>query len=330
MPLLCFFAFTSCGDDDHLKEDGPKIDRSEVSFDAVGGRGTIAVSDGGALTATADKDWCSVSVSGSTVTVTVAANPDMTGRTALVSIEAGGSTLAVPVTQAGVILAVDAGELVYTLAGGTKEVIVTKNNMPYTVEIPGDAGWAGYTVSGDTIRFTLAEAAMPRATGASIKAGNVTKNVVLSQQRGYADLLGDWTLQHSAGSFDVTLVQKVENSSYTMNGFVISGAVQSSIELRYNASNGRLVIPNLQYLGDYGIYVYMLLRGANYYAIEDAAQYEGTLDMTQSELTYRFADNGTWTVQAVTGLYLVGTYSDPTVSVATAFASYMDVVLVKK
>ena len=83
--LLCVFVF-SCSNDDDKETSSLQIVSSNVTFESAGGTGTIKVNAISEITATSNKDWCTVSVNGDIINVSVIENNDMSGRTAAVTI----------------------------------------------------------------------------------------------------------------------------------------------------------------------------------------------------------------------------------------------------
>ena len=82
--LLCVFVF-SCSNDDDKETSSLQIVSSNVTFESAGGTGTIKVNAISEITATSNKDWCTVSVNGDIINVSVIENNDMSGRTAAVT-----------------------------------------------------------------------------------------------------------------------------------------------------------------------------------------------------------------------------------------------------
>ena len=80
--LLCVFVF-SCSNDDDKETSSLQIVSSNVTFESAGGTGTIKVNAISEITATSNKDWCTVSVNGDIINVSVIENNDMSGRTAI-------------------------------------------------------------------------------------------------------------------------------------------------------------------------------------------------------------------------------------------------------
>jgi len=78
-----------------------KVLYTSVDFTEKGGTGVIVVETNAPLTAQSNADWCTVSVSDAQVNVLVAANNELTNRTATVTLTAGNKTEKVPITQEG-------------------------------------------------------------------------------------------------------------------------------------------------------------------------------------------------------------------------------------
>ena len=83
---------TSCGEDDatYTPVEPLEIVSNNVLFETAGGTGTITVKGSEALTASTAAQWLAVSVSGNTVTVTAQENPSLSGRSAQITLAAGG------------------------------------------------------------------------------------------------------------------------------------------------------------------------------------------------------------------------------------------------
>jgi hypothetical protein len=129
---------------------------AQLSFSAAGGAGFVRVSVAQGVEATTDQPaWCTASVNRDSVKVAIAANTGMSGRTALLTIIAGGKTFFVPVTQEGAILVTSESEVIFEGSGGRKTLAV-KNTVgkPYSVALRDSAGWLACEVKGDSLIFT--------------------------------------------------------------------------------------------------------------------------------------------------------------------------------
>ena len=83
---------------------GPALEilSKNVVFSPEGGSGTIVVNTGETLTASADRPWISVSVSGSTVTLTVDRNETIESRYSTISLKAGKAVAEITAQQFGI------------------------------------------------------------------------------------------------------------------------------------------------------------------------------------------------------------------------------------
>lgn len=86
-----------------LTQDGVtlSISSTELTFDKAGGTKTVTVTSNAAITASSSAtSWCTVSVSGSTLSVKVSANATVSNRAATITVTAAGMTRYITVNQA--------------------------------------------------------------------------------------------------------------------------------------------------------------------------------------------------------------------------------------
>ena len=305
LSLFCFFAFTSCNDDENITEPGPNIEKSNVTFDAVGGSGTIVVSAKGSPTASADKDWCSVvNISGKTVNISVPTNNDLQGRTALVSIKADGQTLTVPVTQTGVILALDNESLLFPRNESTKNVIVLKNSLPYNVT--SSESWLSYAIIGNTIEITAsASTLVKREANLTLTCGSVVKKIHITQSLVYQDFIGSYTFDFIRSS--VAISRNVTVSQKTVDRLLtVTGACPFPFDLTFSPANGTVSIypqaigtngANTVQLSVWNTVSGNLTWGTDYF-------YLGKVDESYDGLRIVFQDGGSWAGEKINAFIL--------------------------
>jgi hypothetical protein len=130
-----------------------EIEKSNVTFTAKGGVGTIEVAASALpFTATSDQPWCKASVSGSIITVEAEPNIDKSGRTALITVKSQDRINFVPVTQASVYLHLNNYETIIFLGnGGT-------GSFSYTCDVPVSVvledAWITSSISDNVITLT--------------------------------------------------------------------------------------------------------------------------------------------------------------------------------
>ncbi len=314
--ILISCLFIHACDDDPESAVELSVIKSDVNMPALGGEGTIEVSTNNSVSATSSEEWCTVSVSGSIVTVTVPSNEDILSRTALVTISSSGQTVSVPVTQASAIFSVDTQNLLIPKAGGNAQLIVTAN-LSFEVSVEDD--WLEYSVNDSMVTFTAAANtdALPRQATVTITCGKYSAQVFLNQIS-YSDLLGNWTLYYndgtSATSRTITLSEDVTDASFIMGN--LPGGYSATVLF----DEGNLILESGQSLGMYysTYYVYLCMWNGSTLTWDTSVQYEAPVNLSDGSFSYTFADNGSWTSYTVTGFLFYAFTSEPPSSSSAA------------
>jgi hypothetical protein len=162
--LLLLAAAASCTKEE--QEEPAALVEAQLTFSAAGGKGFVRISAAQGVEASTDQpSWSAASVSRDSVKVAIAANTGMSGRTALLTILAGGKTFFVPVTQEGAILTTSASEVLFEGSGGRKAIAV-KNTVgkPCSVTLRDSAGWLSCALKGDSLVFTASPSNVRKRT----------------------------------------------------------------------------------------------------------------------------------------------------------------------
>ena len=135
--LAGVISFTSCSDDDptYTAPAELSLKSADAFFEAAGGTGSIVVNSAESITATSNAEWLKAAVNGNTVTLTVAANDKLEGRSTNVVLKSATAVKEVNVTQRGII---------YGLADGYVYRVADTANSQVSVPV---AQTAGATVS---------------------------------------------------------------------------------------------------------------------------------------------------------------------------------------
>ena len=154
----------------------------ELSFAASGGSKTVTATSNVTVSASSNATWCTASVSGSTVTITTTSNAG-NSREATVTVKAGILTKSIKVSQGGVTLIVSSTELSFTASGGSKTVTATSN---VAIGASSNVTWCTASVSGSTvtIRVTSNNTVSERSATVTIKAGDISRYVRVTQSGG--------------------------------------------------------------------------------------------------------------------------------------------------
>lgn len=204
--LGCLFCITSCGDDDYdyKAPESLSVEKADLYFSSAQGTGSIevAATNNMPLTATSSVDWCTVTVSGNTVTATVVDNFALESRAGQIKLDNGTASTILSVTQEGLVMTYNKSELghAFSYEGGSATVAFSSTSG-YTVEIPADAqNWLSYTADKENGKLTFTAKASTEKTprGAAVKV-IVGTNVITYN-------IGEYEMQDVAGTWHVTLV----------------------------------------------------------------------------------------------------------------------------
>lgn len=148
--LFCFF-WAGCEEDSVVEGTGFDIVERNANFTAAGGELTVTLSVEGDKVQS-DQDWCTASISGKIVTVSLETNLALEGRTAKITVTRGTEKISFPVTQGGNRApTAEVEDVIFDANGGTQEISV-EHVTPFTA-VSG-AAWLTARVDGSTLILT--------------------------------------------------------------------------------------------------------------------------------------------------------------------------------
>jgi hypothetical protein len=227
MSMVAAIVFAGCKEDE---EEQPlfTVDATAIEVAAGGGDKTIAVTSNLTWFVVGSSDtWCTASPAAGegngTVQLHIAENPEVTPRTATITLATRTMNKTVTVTQAptGVRLSIDKTAVDAPIAGGNYTVAVTSNTA-WTVAVSVGATWcAVYPESGEgngAVRIDVAENPTPAVHVATITitAGALTKTVVVTQATSGVVLLTDETTIDAPIAGGNYTVAVTGNTTWTM------------------------------------------------------------------------------------------------------------------
>ena len=186
-----------------------KIVKSQLEFTPEASTGIVEVDAEGTITATSDRDWCAVSVSGKQITLSLTANADKETRYALLTIAAGKYTTALSVFQYGEVLGGlgTLSDIASPVEGSTVEVPVKLN---VSITLTTEQTWIHPEYAGDKIIVTVDPNDQPET-----RLGTVS-----------------YVAGSSKGSFDVTQYPEIKRPE----NWVLTAADVTSDHPKYNTS----------------------------------------------------------------------------------------------
>lgn len=264
MLIACLLFATSCSDDDEAVSTSLQVIKSDVSFTAVAATGSIEVQSTSAVTAASNQDWCTVSVNGNVITVSVPTYTGLVGRHAVVEIsDAVGEKVRVPVSQAGGVWYVK-GEDMYGLSDEEATITIpVKSDYNYTVDMPD---WITGKEVKDGYSLTLKENTTGNARKGIVKfvSERGTKEIVFLQF-GLNDIAGTYEATYKAPDEENNLVEETttfelvqdEKDKEMFHAVGLSSLDGLEIPFKFNSETYQLSVNAGQYLG--------AITSANYY-----------------------------------------------------------------
>lgn len=140
LPLFFLVACES-GEGDYEVQKSINVVSADLTFQPSGGTGTVVVETQGTVTAVSSRPWCTTSVNGGTITVTVSEYDGLDNRYADILITSGEGTAKVTAHQYGLYFLLPEAEDSYHVedVNGFVEIPLTHNN--YEPESEADVDW---------------------------------------------------------------------------------------------------------------------------------------------------------------------------------------------
>jgi len=202
---------TGCGKDELTgyvpQAETISILHNDLTFSAQGATATVSVSADAPVTATTDANWCSASVSGTTVSVTVEPNTAFEGRTALLTIASGAATRTLPVQQRGMVLGSLPVSSHYSPNSGDSFTYTIAHDLPMTIE--ASQPWIHADIDGEQLSVAIDKNEL----------GHIRRGYVVCQSAGYTDTL-------AIAQYDID--NDIVGSYYMMGYFGGSGGIASA------------------------------------------------------------------------------------------------------
>ncbi|MBR1547164.1 MAG: BACON domain-containing protein [Prevotella sp.] len=171
---------TACSSDDELKGYVPQsstieVVQNDLYFPAQGSTATVEV--GTDVTASVDVSWCTATVSGRVVTVSVEPNTSFEGRTALLTLTSGDVSRRLPVQQLGMVLATLPANNRYAPMQGDEFSYPMRHDLPMTAS--ANQPWLHATVTDDELQVVVD----------ANDEGHIRRGRIVVESAGYSDTL---------------------------------------------------------------------------------------------------------------------------------------------
>lgn len=281
-------ALASCEEsfNPYAVESAVKVIKSDVTFQAPASTGTIEVEAEGAFTIECDSPWVSYEVSGSTITVSVAENGAITGRTAVLKIHCGEDVASIAVMQAGLIFECSAGSKIVVDSDDANSLSYSiKTNLKLTFTPSADWFSADLTEDGIlNINLTANNTGAVRTGYLTYASETMRDSLEVVQFAPAKDIAGEAYLffYESANAEQQTYFPI--NIKEDMTGFTIP-ALGFEVPFEFDKSNMTLTFSNAAYYGTYGSYYVrgMLLSPDGYLTYSTTAWWDAPIEFDEDD-----------------------------------------------
>jgi len=301
--------FTACEEDNLVGTGGIQktisIISSDVLFDCDAASGSIVYEAEGPVSVTCDKTWCTINVSGNTISVSVGANEDIMGRTAVVKLTSGAYSVDAIVQQKGKVVLFDFYGATFEVGQGGKTITV-EGTSTGALTAESNVDWITTSVADNIVTIEVA-----KNTKAAERTGKVTVSApdynrqgvyTIVQEAGASPVFeGTYTLDFfsdAAESVAETITATVTADASTENLYHISGIlkdVEVDIPATLNKETNQLHIANAIEVGTTGNYhvatslYYTKSDGSsNYYTTSTSTNYDIIFDIKLNEETNKY------------------------------------------
>ena len=254
--LAGVIAFTSCGDDDTAY--GPEnlvgkpaaavitIEKANLNFQCTAGQGSVECTSTNPLTAVeTNTGWCSASLSGNTVNVSVMANPELETRVSRVRIYAGDDYKDVTVQQFGTVLCINNGDdIVVNAAPQSVDLDISYTGSNELSIVDGDVDWADFTLVDNKlhVEFQVNTGENARATELTLSDGESSTIVNITQNGLYFIVNeGKDVVTNDAAYTQDLPISTVDGIGYTAEAATVDWAtfsiVNGALRVKLTANN---------------------------------------------------------------------------------------------
>lgn len=331
---LCVISYSSCSNDEgieYFNESSVKIVSRDITFPAAASQGSIVVEAPSAFTVTtSDQGWCTTSISGSTITVNVEQNPDLEGRSSMLTIHCGTDSTAVAIVQSGVIFELSAGSQIAASDDAATYSYDIKCNTD--LSMTPTAEWISTVIEDGKLHVSLTENSTGHLRSGRIDyiAGTYHGEIKVTQCEFEKDLAGEYDLVFTdPSSGDLGYV----NSELKKTGDAYSIEIPDfafSIPVTFSATDNGLILEAGQYIGDYSTYKMFITlwdtnRGSLTWSssVSMSAPFQYVEEEGTGYTVAYFEDNGSWAGYTITAMRLEA-FSSMEISSSTRVGSLLN------
>ena len=291
--------FTACSEDEDWGVDGESlihVTESNVLFQAGAGNGTVVFDAAGQVTVETDREWCTATVNGNTVNVSVTENGNLEGRSSQLVLRCGSDAAYVTVQQLGLMFQLSAGSEIVTSSDEAHSLTYEmSSNVPLTFEPDGD--WFSAVSDGEHLTVNFKENTSGHARVGTLRYSSETFSDSLKVTQYDFD-------KDIAGPCILTFYSSADGGNLQGLNAVLSKTQLSipaynwTIPVTFDSEKARFTMYNGAAMGTYqGYNIYNTVLGGGYYTWSTTVYVLFPLGYdAESGITFfDMQDAGTWT-----------------------------------
>lgn len=310
LPLIFLVACES-GEGDYETMKTINVVSTDLTFQPSGGTGTVVVEAQGSVTAVSSRPWCTATVNGGTITVTVSEYDGLDNRYADILITSGKETTRVTAHQYGLYFLLPEAEDSYHVEdlNGSVEIPLTHNN--YEPETEADVDWLSASYADGKVIIKAAD----NTTGL-LRSGNITigtKKIAIEQWSFDNVFAGEYywvgTTTATGSKVDTMKVNfkdyDPESGTFTMD----FPDEKVAFVTQFNEKDFSFKVSGGLYCGetihkDATAYIYTIVYGSGYVSWSSSYYVSFTLAIDKATGKYQapMVDVGTWANRDITSI----------------------------
>lgn len=330
--LLVSFFIISCSNNDNNEEiDNLTITESKLTFNSLGGVGSIKVKSSSDIKAQSDNAWCTVTViDNESISVNVSKNVSKEGRVAKVTIMDGiGHVCQIGVTQSGCLLNIENERTIYFNNMASTKIISIYSDE--AIHVSCEDNWIKAEISNNSLNIYVEKNISNRMRKTYIYVESNLERDTLSVFQGNLDnLLGKYLLYSRRAlnpnygaerKYSVELMKNGEK--YFLGNFRIPGDEDKENELfrqvyipiKSLGEKLTFAILNSEYSGisfdnRYSLFLCQAIKqvgSSTYMGMTKGPSVSLNFDIVDGKIVGKIEDNGSWPDGVMTNtIYLIG------------------------